>query len=666
MPGLGMVSSSLHALDEELAVRARNAAAWRLRVGQVLEALARLELFFQLGFSSLAAYALERCERSGRWVEAARCVARRLEGLPSLRRALATGQVSWSVAELVSGVASTEDEAHWLLLAQRHTVRELRQQVQAVRRTAQESPDAGVASASPSGGHGLEPSSAPSPEPAEPFEDELCVLTCTVNTEDAWLFEATQTLLEHLGTHGHGAQLEALLAEGQDLLLSALPREALPLELESEAAARRRRGEQLARWQKEAEERSERPLRSVLLQRLPPRLNEVSSAAAAGLSSLYGLSAHELDGEMRTLSRAVARQELEMAQLMLRFHRTNGWRALGYVSEAQYARERLGISRSSLLARRALALRLEALPAVADALGSAQIGVEAAQQVVRIATPRTMRAWLERARVRTIKHLREEVSAALIAVRVSGEVDCPPPADAELEAYAELQRAVISGRACEPASLRSPRRATSCLRVPPEAQSRRAWLIMLISLERWLSRGLMGDLHAEAAMPSTRGNGQPSGVQTSAQRALSSGRMLLRWRVSRDIYDWWHSLHARARSWLRPGVSWLRFLCLAFWQAWRHVLGAPVEYGGIYLRDSYRCRSPVCNRRDVTPHHLRFRSQGGGDEPQNVASVCSWCHLFGIHGGRIRAEGTADCIHWELGPVGRPCVIVHGRERVAA
>ena len=102
------------------------------------------------------------------------------------------------------------------------------------------------------------------------------------------------------------------------------------------------------------------------------------------------------------------------------------------------------------------------------------------------------------------------------------------------------------------------------------------------------------------------------------------------------------------------------------WQAWRHVLGAPVEYGGIYLRDGYCCRSPVCSRRDVTPHHLRFRSQGGGDEPDNVASVCSWCHLFGIHGGRIRAHGSADCIHWELGPVGRPCVVVHGRDRVAA
>ena len=132
------------------------------------------------------------------------------------------------------------------------------------------------------------------------------------------------------------------------------------------------------------------------------------------------------------------------------------------------------------------------------------------------------------------------------------------------------------------------------------------------------------------------------------------------------MFTWWRELEAQARRWLRRGVSWLKFLCLSIWRAWRHVLGVDVAYGGVYLRDCFRCRSPVCSRRDVTPHHLRFRSAGGGDEPDNVASVCSWCHLFGIHGGRIRAHGTAQLIHWELGPLEQPCLVVHGRERCAA
>lgn len=146
--------------------------------------------------------------------------------------------------------------------------------------------------------------------------------------------------------------------------------------------------------------------------------------------------------------------------------------------------------------------------------------------------------------------------------------------------------------------------------VQPESPERRAWQRMLGSLAMLLGSG---------------------GIQTSAVRApralASAGPVELRLRVSRANF--------------RP-------------------------YGGIYLRDGYRCRSPVCSRRDVTPHHLRFRSRGGGDEPDNLATVCSWCHLFGIHGGRIRAEGTARRIRWELGPTGEPCVVVDGRDRIAA
>jgi hypothetical protein len=95
-------------------------------------------------------------------------------------------------------------------------------------------------------------------------------------------------------------------------------------------------------------------------------------------------------------------------------------------------------------------------------------------------------------------------------------------------------------------------------------------------------------------------------------------------------------------------------------------VGASVAYDHIYIRDRYRCSSPVCNRRDVTPHHLQFRSAGGSDDDANVAAVCTWCHLFGVHGGRIRAEGIAERIHWELGAADHPCLVVDGRERVAA
>src|SRR6187549_1832996 len=126
MWGRGEVQRS----DAQLAALARVDAALRLGLGQALELLGRGGHCHGLGFSSLAAYSLERCERSGRWVEGARCLARRLEGLPVVRRTLAGGQLSWSAGELVARVAVPASEAYWLEMAATCTVRELRQLVE--------------------------------------------------------------------------------------------------------------------------------------------------------------------------------------------------------------------------------------------------------------------------------------------------------------------------------------------------------------------------------------------------------------------------------------------------------------------------------------------------------------------------------------------------------
>jgi hypothetical protein len=118
---------SIERLDAQLVGVARQEAGARLRLGQVLEVMQRKACCFELGFSALGAYALERCERSVRWVEVACCLARRLEALPLLRVAVATGRVSWSKAELLGRwlagrTAQPQNEAYWLELAQSHTL----------------------------------------------------------------------------------------------------------------------------------------------------------------------------------------------------------------------------------------------------------------------------------------------------------------------------------------------------------------------------------------------------------------------------------------------------------------------------------------------------------------------------------------------------------------
>jgi hypothetical protein len=92
------------------------------------------------------------------------------------------------------------------------------------------------------------------------------------------------------------------------------------------------------------------------------------------------------------------------------------------------------------------------------------------------------------------------------------------------------------------------------------------------------------------------------------------------------------------------------------------VLAKEVAFRGIYARDDQQCQSPVCMRRDKTPHHLVFRAHGGSDDPENVITLCVWCHLFAVHEGRIKARGPASEPRFELGR--DPILVVEGRRKI--
>jgi hypothetical protein len=156
-----------------------------------------------------------------------------------------------------------------------------------------------------------------------------------------------------------------------------------------------------------------------------------------------------------------------------------------------------------------------------------------------------------------------------------------------------------------------------------------------------------------------RGDLDRAGQQSSAVRRL--GRITLRFRVTtetRRYYRWLERLFERYGP---RRVGFFRFLCCALIDAWKHALGSVGEYAEVYARDRYRCTSPVCGRRGVTPHHLRFRSAGGDDSAENLSSLCVWCHLEGIHGGRLQATPPASNIGWVIGRMGH--TLVHGRQR---
>ncbi|NNE19421.1 MAG: hypothetical protein HKN10_13175 [Myxococcales bacterium] len=580
---LDELDGQLTQLDAELHRLARGAGRLRLRIGQALH---RLGAGFQeLGFSTLGAYTLERCSRGGRWAAESRALARRLQSLPHLTEALESGSIGWSMAELLARHATPQTDAALLQVARGKTVQAMR-----------------IA---------LSPQNSTLP-PDVDCDDELSrTLSLTVPLEEAWALEATRTMVEHMdGNSAGGHFLESLLAEGYTSLLELIDahENEISAQMDAQATAWRAEMQALQHLHADAELRSH-----------PAVATDPIAGEAPSVDDLP-LGVEALDARLRHYSAALASRDLFFGRVAQRFLARRGWRALGFATEAHYARERLGMSRASLQSKVALARRSQGLDHVVDALQQGRIGFEAAQLVARIATAHTERAWVDRAAQRTFKHLREEVQAVELATRLAGATDRSPPSDQHIKQVQALERSILSGE---------------------------------------LLRNVSSS-HVEEAT-TDRLDQPPTDKPTAVQISGSPGaKVTLRIRIPGDLllhYRQLERLHARKL----PGTSFIQFLCTSFWQTWVPTLGVSDKWEAIYRRDRYRCTSPVCNQRNVTLHHVRYRANGGTDDPDNLTSPCAFCHLEGEHGGRLKILPPGADPTWLLGR--RPIMRVHHRER---
>jgi len=63
---------------------------------------------------------------------------------------------------------------------------------------------------------------------------------------------------------------------------------------------------------------------------------------------------------------------------------------------------------------------------------------------------------------------------------------------------------------------------------------------------------------------------------------------------------------------------------------------------GILKRDSHQCfRCESRNRRELTVHHIIPRNEGGGENSENLITLCSNCHDF------VETEGLRSLIEIE-------------------
>ena len=111
---------------------------------------------------------------------------------------------------------------------------------------------------------------------------------------------------------------------------------------------------------------------------------------------------------------------------------------------------------------------------------------------------------------------------------------------------------------------------------------------------------------------------------------------------------------AREGRWLAPADC-LSRMCDHFVAAWEGIRERRrTLQRQVIERDQGFCQVPGCSRSAVHAHHVVWRSRGGGDEPENLVSLCAGHHLHGIHRGYIRVSGRAPHgLVWELGEEAR-------------
>lgn len=430
-------------------------------------------------------------------------------------------------------------------------------------------------------------------------------ITVTVDKVEAWAFERARMMVEAVGARRGDEAIEAMLAEGLGELLARDGDIDLPSSISGSADDHERAWRlELAALRDRAEGAAEAMM---------PR-EDVGLVEAVDVAWADEVVA--VDKQLRALALTLARRDVELGELALVIADSGVWQTIGYASFDHYCRERIGLSPSSVATRVALVRRLAGLRQVEAALVGGRIGYEAAALVARVSGRATESAWVARAEARTVKLLREEIDAVELLARL---------------------------------------RAADGMRVREVGPPDEATMADVHGVERGVMALVAGQLD-EAGQMSVRGDGAAAGDEgVGGQLSVrgDGGEATLRLSLTGATAAFWKGLErvywSVAASVVEDGhgESFVGFLVRAVMKIWARNDGAGVAYADVYLRDRWRCASPVCRSRNVTPHHVVFRSRGGGEERANLVSLCEVCHLELVHGGTMSVRGTAPArLEW--------------------
>jgi 5-methylcytosine-specific restriction endonuclease McrA len=277
------------------------------------------------------------------------------------------------------------------------------------------------------------------------------------------------------------------------------------------------------------------------------------------------------------------------------------YRDLGYASAHQYASEALGFSRNRTNQFLRLAFELERLPTLRAAVADGSVGWTKAQQVARVATPRSEAAWVARARGSSREELAQVIrSRRRVPAVAQGELGLPT-AVAEVEA----PPTVLSFRLSSMDLARYQALVESIKKqglVRPEASREEVLLAALATL-------------AEGEAVRRRIDTTPYQVVVYECEACKQARVATA-TGDRLLTRAEHAAVVENATVLAPGHKARQTVTPALRRA-------------VFARDRHRCRAPGCgSRKFLEIHHVIPREQGGPHTAANLVTLCSRCHKF--------------------------------------
>lgn len=333
----------------------------------------------------------------------------------------------------------------------------------------------------------------------------------------------------------------------------------------------------------------------------------------------------DLDRQLRRVAARRSALDHEELTLIRKAIRVQLWRRLGMASMREYLELAMGYGPRVASERLRVSEALEGLPALEDALATGELSYSAVRELTRIATCKTEEAWLEACRGKSLRQIEE-----LVAEREPGDAptDRPKP---ELR----TTRKTIQLRPAARAIYRQVQHAMSNARGEPVDDS---------DLIEELGRMYLGG-HREEETSRPR-------VQIAITRCDDCGQA---------------RQHAGGRMVAITEAEYEAAACDAVMIG--SLDGTPTRASSTIppktrrqtkQRDSYKCTVPWCRSAwNLDVHHIVHREHGGGNEPENLTTLC-WGHHSAHHRGELLIEGKAPALTFRRRAEMRAHVGEHG------